>query len=66
MNCIACEVRRAKLRAQALLFVGKSPHEIVNHLSLAYGETYYLQGGTIWRKSKQSPFTPYKIARVEE
>lgn len=61
MNCLACELLRAKVKARLMLSVGKSPYEIAEHLSKHYGERYFASFGVIYRKSKIAPFIPYKI-----
>ncbi len=67
MNCIKCELIRARLKASALALVGWSLERIAEHLSGCYGEAYsvgYGDGGRpvlIVRESKLPPFEPYII-----
>lgn len=41
MTCVKCEVVRARVRANAMKLLGKSPYDIVEALTDAYGFFYY-------------------------
>lgn len=69
MNCLKCELRRAKWRSAIMVGLGKGLHEIADHLTKTYGENYYVtrvanQGFatfTIWRANKLGAFDPHEI-----
>lgn len=61
MNCLHCELTRAKLKAAVLVNVGWPLEKIAQHLSEAYGERYYVEGGAILRASKLPPYQPHII-----
>lgn len=66
MNCLRCELSRARLKAAALALVGWPLDRIAGHLSSCYGERYYVEGGTLYRASKLSPFAPHVIRSTED
>ena len=43
MNCLHCEIKRAKLRALFLFAVGNSLNEIAIDLSNKYGQFYFVR-----------------------
>lgn len=61
MNCLSCELKRAKIKAAALALVGWRLERIAAHLSNAYGERYYVEGDRLYRASKVPPFEPHLI-----
>lgn len=61
MNCLRCELTRARLKAAALALVGWPLDRIAGYLSLAYGERYYVEGGALYRASKLPPYEPHLI-----
>lgn len=61
MNCIPCELKRAKLKTAALLIVGWKPERIALHLSECYGERYYIKQARLYRASKLPPYKPHLI-----
>lgn len=63
MNCLQCELTRARIRAKVLSYT-HTPQEIADKLSELYGERYYVQDGAVWRASKLPPFTPHHILRI--
>lgn len=75
LNCLRCELIRAKAKATALLALGRSPKEIVATLSEQYGENYYIGieasgdrkgwAKAIWRASKLPPYTPHMIKELK-
>lgn len=72
MDCIECELRRSRLRAACLSFVGMSLEVIADDLSKRYGASYYVTysvEGTIrreilYRASKIAPYESYEITRT--
>lgn len=66
MNCLRCELQRARLKAAALALVGWPLDRIAGHLSSCYGERYYVEGGTLYRASKLPPFAPHVIRSTED
>lgn len=73
MNCTACEIKRAKIKAAALAFVGWTYEEIAVKLSNDYGENYYVHvyhnaKSDVWqieRLNKLPPHDPYVITKKE-
>lgn len=61
MDCLSCELTRARLKAAALVALGLSLDDIASHLSKAYGEVYYTAGGGVLRRSKLPPYAPHVI-----
>lgn len=61
MNCLACELRRARLYAMARAIVGTPTDRVAAALSAKYGERYYVQGAHIMRASKIAPYQPHKV-----
>lgn len=61
MNCLPCELARARIKAGALALVGWPLDRIAAHLSAAYGERYYVEGGALYRASKLPPYEPHLI-----
>lgn len=61
MNCLPCELARARIKAGALALVGWPADRIAAHLSACYGERYYVEGGTLYRASKLPPYEPFVI-----
>ena len=67
MNCLRCELTRARLKAAALVIVGWPLERIAEHLSECYGERYYVGYGDgkqpvlIVRASKMPPYEPHLI-----
>jgi hypothetical protein len=61
MNCLACELARAKLRAAALSLVGMPPERIAEGLSESYGVRYYVLSGKLYRESQLPPYEPHLI-----
>jgi len=72
INCLRCELIRAKAKATALLALNRTPQEIAAKLSADYGENYYVgieANGERWckgiyRASKLSPYTPHLIKEL--
>lgn len=72
MDCIECELRRARLRAACLSFVGMALEIIADDLSKRYGESYYvtysadgaIRREILYRASKIAPYEPYEITRT--
>lgn len=72
LNCLSCELIRAKAKAMALSALGRSPAEIAKALSEQYGENYYVgieADGAKWAKgiyraSKLPPYTPHLIKEL--
>lgn len=73
MNCLRCELARAKVKALALYSVGWHFERIADKLSKDYGEAYYVrvQHGkasdvwTIERFNKLPPHNHFEIFRKE-
>uniref|UniRef100_A0AAU7YTG6 Uncharacterized protein n=1 Tax=Stenotrophomonas phage vB_SmaS_QH3 TaxID=3229738 RepID=A0AAU7YTG6_9CAUD len=61
MNCLRCELTRARLKAAALALVGWPLDRIAGHLSSCYGERYYVEGDRLYRASKLAPYEPHLI-----
>lgn len=65
MNCINCEIKRAKIITKIKLFMKKELDEIANGLSQEFGESYYVvkdsKGVRIERISKIPPYNPIVI-----
>jgi len=70
MNCLRCELTRAKLKASFLVLAGWSLDRIAEKLSNDYGERYYVvrtyvaglpDSVGIKRASKLPPFIPHVI-----
>lgn len=74
LNCLSCELIRAKAKAMALSALGRSPTEIAAKLSADYGENYYVgieADGAKWAKgiyraSKLSPYKPHLIKELSQ
>lgn len=74
INCLRCELARAKAKALALSLLGWEPNAIAAKLSDDYGERYYIEfksGGVGWtrslyRASKLPPHTPHLIREFEK
>lgn len=49
MNCLKCEVYRAKLLAAFMWAAGKKPDAIADALTESLGARYYVDSGAIWR-----------------
>ena len=72
MDCIECELRRARLRACCMSFVGMSLEVVADDLSKRYGESYYvtysadgdIRREILYRASKIAPYTPHEITRT--
>lgn len=72
MDCIECELRRARLRAGCMSFVGMSLEVIAEDLSKRYGAEYYvvysadgdIKREILRRASKIAPYEPYEITRT--
>lgn len=65
MNCIKCELTRARIKAAGLRIVGWPLSRIAEHLSTCYGERYYVEDGVLYRASKLPPYEPYIIKENE-
>lgn len=61
MNCLSCELARAKLKVIALLLIGWNREAIAMHLSLCYGEHYFVVNNVVYRASKFPPHSPHLI-----
>lgn len=61
LNCLKCELTRARLKAAALALVGWPLDRIAGHLSSCYGERYYVEDGRLYRASKLPPYEPHLI-----
>lgn len=69
MNCVKCEIRRAKWRAAIMVGLGKGLHEVADHLTKTYGENYYVTKldnvsfltFTLWRANKLPAYVAHKI-----
>ena len=64
-DCLSCELTNATKRATRFLTMGWTLEGIAQHLSDVYGEAYYSVGKSLYRKSKQYPFTPILVMSVE-
>lgn len=73
MNCLRCELTRAKLKALALYSVGIPFDRIAERLSACYGENYYARAKhgkasdvwTVERLNKLPPYEPFIILEKE-
>lgn len=73
MNCLRCELARAKVKALALYSVGISCDRIAERLSASYGENYYARAKhgptsdvwTVERLNKLPPYEPFIILEKE-
>lgn len=61
MNCLRCELIRARLKASAMAVVGLSLEAIAGRLSECYGVRYYVEGGKLYRASLLPPYQPHLI-----
>ena len=61
MNCIKCELTRAKLYAGARFLMGATVYEVAASLSERYGERYYVEGEALYRASKLPPYKPHLL-----
>jgi len=60
MNCITCELTRAKLHTSAKLFIGKTLEDIAAQLTELYGAEYYvLQYGTAKELRRANTVPPH-------
>lgn len=64
MNCLKCELIRAKARALFWFSLGKPALEVARLLSEAYGERYFVDYEKLYRASKLPPYTPHLICEV--
>lgn len=68
MNCVTCEVKRARMYALAMHVLGKSYSEIAGKLSARYSETYFVELSKdktklfLMRTNKVQHDSPYRIA----
>lgn len=65
MDCLACELKRARCRAWALLLLRLSLERIASDLSRTYGARYYVEDSEVFRASTLHPFTPVSILRTK-
>jgi len=73
MNCLSCELKRAKVKSIFLYSVGWSCDRIAQKLSEDYGESYYahltfetkVDVWKIMRLSKQAPFEAFLVFEKE-
>lgn len=61
MNCLRCELIRARLKASAMALVGLSLETIAGRLSECYGVRYYVEGCDLYRASLLPPYQPHLI-----
>lgn len=67
MNCITCEVRRARLYALAMSVLGKGPQYVADTLRKRYGGLYFVAIDTvncrlmIKRQNTVTPSKPYIV-----
>lgn len=61
MDCLRCELVRAKLKVPLLLLMGFDRELIAAHLTATYNAVYYVSCGNIWRKSNTPNSAPYLI-----
>ena len=61
LNCVKCEVRRAKVKAGVWLFLGAELKTVAKRLSECYGEEYYVEGNRLYRMNKMAPHSPILI-----
>lgn len=61
MNCLRCELIRARLKASAMALVGLSLEAIAGRLSECYGVRYYVEGCNLYRVSLLPPYEPHLI-----
>ncbi len=64
MNCVKCEVMRAKIRATIGFNVGNELSEIAETLSSIYGTSYYVEGYKVFRSTSTPPYKPILIFEV--
>lgn len=61
LDCLSCELTRAKLWANTLLVIGTSPHKVAEDLNKRYGPYYYIIGRELLRKSYLPPYAAHLI-----
>lgn len=73
MNCLKCELRRARIKARLLYSVGWTLEAIAAKLSKDYGELYYVrvyhrETSDLWgiqRLNKLPPFNHFEILKKD-
>ena len=61
IDCIGCELLRAKAKALAWHLAGRTPQHIAVLLTFEYTAEYYIEDGKLYRASTVAPYTPYLI-----
>ncbi len=61
MDCLQCELTRARAKAVTWAILRISRQQIADRLSEAYGERYYVEDGVVLRASKLPPYQPHRI-----
>lgn len=64
MNCLTCELTRARIRAELMTALGRSFEDIAAQLSESYGERYivrvaYGEGETVCTIERFNKMPPY-------
>lgn len=66
MQCVKCELRKARFLATGLLSEGWSLSRICDFLGNRFGEKYYIENDEVYRANKLPPFNPHKITGRED
>ena len=61
MQCIRCEVLRAKIKAHVLDIFGWNSERIAKYLADHYEADYFLIANSIYRTATVPPYKPYLI-----
>ncbi|APL99350.1 hypothetical protein [Bordetella phage FP1] len=66
MDCLHCELTRARAKAQLWAILRMSRQQIADRLAETYGERYYVEDGVVLRASKLPPYQPHRIYPLQE
>jgi hypothetical protein len=61
LNCIECELTRAKIKARLMWAIGSNPQQIADKLSHDYGSCYYVYDDRVYRVNTVPPHNDYLI-----
>lgn len=61
MQCVNCELRKARFLTAGLILDGWPLSRICQFLTNRFGENYYIENDNIYRASKIHPFVAHKI-----
>jgi len=66
MNCVKCEITRAKIKANVYEMLGLNSKDIAKRLTERYGTKYYAIETNVYRENTLPPFKPFFIKEVKQ